>query len=105
MESEKVKEELKQARESIVKNKDVKSARVILEKCIIGDWVIVGGRVNYIKLATKILLDITTKQEKMIEILLDLYWNKEYPRLFLEYGLESKEQLKKEIEKKAEESE
>lgn len=48
---------------------------------------------------------IVDKQEKMIEILLDLYWNKEYPRLFLEYGLESKEQLKKEIEKKAEESE
>lgn len=50
-------------------------------------------------------IDTTAKQEKMIEILLDLYWNKEYPRLFLEYGLEKKEQLRKEIEKKAEESE
>ena len=48
-------------------------------------------------------IDTTAKQDKMIEILLDIYWNKEYPRLFLEYGIESKEQLKKEIEKKAEE--
>lgn len=48
-------------------------------------------------------IDTTAKQDKMIEILLDLYWNKEQVRLLLEYGLESKEQLKKEIEKKAEE--
>lgn len=50
-------------------------------------------------------IDVSAKQDKMIEILLDLYWNKEQVKLLLEYGLESKEQLKKEIEKKAEESE
>jgi len=50
-------------------------------------------------------IDTTAKQEKMIEILLDLYWNKEQARLFIEYGLENKEQLRKEIEKKTEESE
>ena len=51
------------------------------------------------------VLNHITKQEKMTEILLDLYWNKEQARLIIEYGIESKGQLRKEIEKKAEESE
>lgn len=57
---------------------------------------------EYIK-SIETVLNHLTKQEKMIEILLDLYWNKEQARLIIEYGLESKKQLRKEIEKKAEE--
>ena len=53
--SEEIKE-LEQARSNILRGNDIESAALILEKCILDNYIIRGGRVNILKIATRQIL-------------------------------------------------
>lgn len=57
---------LKQAVEKMQKENDINSAIYIIEKCILGSWVIKGYRVNPVRQALKVVLKRIKELEKEI---------------------------------------
>lgn len=57
MESEKIKIELEQARSNILRGNDIESASLILEKCILDNYIIRGERINILKVAVRQILN------------------------------------------------
>ena len=58
---------LRDAKKNLLDKNDTESAKIIVEKCLLGNWVIVGGRTNYIKLALKTLLAEREADKKRIK--------------------------------------
>ena len=58
---------LRDAKKNLLDKNDTESAKIIVEKCLLGNWVIVGGRTNYIKLALKTLLAEREQKDKRIK--------------------------------------
>lgn len=58
---------LRDAKKNLLDKNDTESAKIIVEKCLLGNWVIVGGRINYIKLALRTLLAEREADKKRIE--------------------------------------
>ena len=50
-------EELQQARSNILRGNDIESAALILEKCVLDNYIIRGGRVNILKIAVRQILN------------------------------------------------
>lgn len=50
-------EELQQARSNILRGNDIESAALILEKCVLDNYIIRGGRVNILKVAVRQILN------------------------------------------------
>lgn len=46
---------------------DTEAAKIIIEKCLLGPWIITRGRIDYIKLALRILLSELEQNKKKIE--------------------------------------
>lgn len=46
---------------------DKEAAKIIIEKCLLGPWVITRGKIDYIKLALRVLLSEMEKDNKKIE--------------------------------------
>lgn len=58
---------LRDAKKNLLDKNDTESAKIIVEKCLLGNWVIVGGRINYIKLALRTLLAEREQKDKRIK--------------------------------------
>lgn len=58
---------LRDAKKNLLDKNDTEAAKIIVEKCLLGNWVIVGGRTNYIKLALKTLLAEREADKKKIK--------------------------------------
>ena len=58
---------LRDAKKNLLDKNDTEAAKIIVEKCLLGNWVIVGGRTNYIKLALKTLLEEREADKKKIQ--------------------------------------
>lgn len=58
---------LRDAKKNLLDKNDTESAKIIVEKCLLGNWVIVGGRINYIKLALRTLLAEREADKKRIK--------------------------------------
>ena len=58
---------LRDAKKNLLDKNDTESANIIVEKCLLGNWVIVGGRINYIKLALRTLLAEREQKDKRIK--------------------------------------
>lgn len=50
-------EELQQAKSNILRGNDIESAALILEKCVLDNYIIRGGRVNILKVAVRQILN------------------------------------------------
>ena len=51
--SEKEIRKIEEARNNILRGNDIESASLILERCILDNYIIKGGRVNILKIATR----------------------------------------------------
>ncbi len=49
--------EIERAKDNILRGQDIESAAFLLEKIILEDWTIIGGRINVLKTATIQILD------------------------------------------------
>ena len=49
--------EIERAKDNILKGQDIESAAFLLEKIILEDWTIIGGRINVLKTVTIQILD------------------------------------------------
>lgn len=58
---------LRDAKKNLLDKNDTEAAKIIVEKCLLGNWVIVGGRINYIKLALRTLLAEREQKDKRIK--------------------------------------
>ena len=58
---------LRDAKKNLLDTYDTEAAKIIVEKCLLGNWVIVGGRINYIKLALRTLLAEREQKDKRIK--------------------------------------
>ena len=58
---------LRDAKKNLLDKNDTEAAKIIVEKCLLGNWVIVGGRTNYIKLALRTLLAEREQKDKRIK--------------------------------------
>lgn len=54
--SEKEIRKIEEARSNILRGNDIESAALILERCILDNYIIKGGRVNILKIATRQIL-------------------------------------------------
>ena len=68
--------EIERAKDNILRGQDIESAAFLLEKIILEDWTIIGGRINVLKTATIQILDFlkesknkTIKSSELIEII------------------------------------
>lgn len=57
MSSEKEIRKIEEARSNILRGNDIESAALILERCILDNYIIKGGRVNILKVAVRQILN------------------------------------------------
>ncbi len=81
---------IEEAKSNILRGNDIESAALILERCILDNYIIVGGRVNILKVATRQILTFI-ENAKNKDIL-------DYVRENVSLKTEMK-QLKKEIQR------
>lgn len=55
------------AKKKLREKYDIEAAKIIIEKCLLGPWVITRGRIDYIKLALRVLLSEIEKNKKKVE--------------------------------------
>ena len=56
--------EIERAKDNILRGQDIESAAFLLEKIILEDWTIIGGRINVLKTATIQILDFLKESKK-----------------------------------------
>ena len=52
------------AKSNILKGEDIEAAAYILEKCVFDNVIIIGERVNYLKIATRQILDFIKRYKE-----------------------------------------
>ena len=55
------------AKRKLREEHDIEAAKIIIEKCLLGPWIITRGRIDYIKLALRVLLSEIEKNKEKIE--------------------------------------
>ena len=55
------------AKKKLREKYDIEAAKIIIEKCLLGPWVITRGRIDYIKLALRVSLSEIEKNKKKVE--------------------------------------
>ena len=61
-------DDLQQARSNILRGNDIESAALILERCVLDNYIIKGGRVNILKIAVRQILNFIEKIENIVAL-------------------------------------